>query len=110
MDRNPPTQTCDTPENEMDTVICPTHESHLAGKAKGAPAKHRDHVGSFKPTRTTSVAWSLTIFSGLTRQAFLPWALLTFGANNSFLYGDDMHCSSIPGLYPLDASGTHTKL
>lgn len=66
MDRNPPTQTCDTPENEMDTVICPTHESHLAGKAKGAPAKHRDHVGSFKPTRTTSVAWSLTIFSGLT--------------------------------------------
>lgn len=44
------------------------------------------------------------------RQAFLPWALLTLRADNSFLYGDDLHSSSIPGLCPLDASGTHTKL
>lgn len=56
---------CDTSENEMDTMICPTHESYLAGKVKGAPAKHRDHVGFFKPSRITGVTWSLTIFSGL---------------------------------------------
>ncbi len=44
-------------------------ENHPAGKAKEAPAKHRDHSRSLKPSRTPGVAGSLAFsaFRGIQR-------------------------------------------